>query len=93
MNWLLYTILIMFILVLIIVVISQIIQQVNHKKKINELQNSFLNLQKKQKLLSKKVVLISNFKKYYNNSVEELFDEIINLQKIFLKIITSKKTD
>jgi predicted PurR-regulated permease PerM len=93
MNWLLYAILIMFILVLIIVVISQIIQQVNHKKKINELQNSFLNLQEKQKLLNKKVVLISNFKKYYNNSVEELFDEIINLQKIFLKIITSKKTD
>lgn len=87
-------ILILLILFLLTVVFYLFIQnnkiRETHLKNMTKLQEIISSLHTKQQLLNDKVVISTEYKSNYNRDMKALGDEVVELQKVFVEIISNK---
>ncbi len=56
-----------------------------------KLQEIITSLHNKQQLLNDKVLISTEYKSNYNRDMKALGDEVLELQKVFIDIISNKK--
>ncbi len=61
-----------------------------HLKNMTKLQEIISSLHTKQQLLNDKVVISTEYKSNYNRDMKALGDEVVELQKVFVEIISNK---
>ncbi len=61
-----------------------------YKTRINELESVLNVLYQKETILNNKIIMLSNFNSNHKAKLKKLSEEIINLQKNFLEIISNK---
>lgn len=87
-------ILILLILFLLTVVFYLFVQnnkiRETHLKNMTKLQEIISSLHTKQQLLNDKVVISTEYKSNYNRDMKALGDEVVELQKVFVEIISNK---
>jgi len=62
----------------------------DHAKNIQKLQEIILSLDNKQKLLNDKVNISKEYSYAYSKDMKVLGDEIVELQKVFIDIISNR---
>ena len=62
-----------------------------HHANMQKLQSIIVVLHEKQLLLNDKVVIVSDYNIAYKNDMKTLVDTIVELQKVFVEIISNKK--
>ena len=62
----------------------------NHTKNIQKLQEIIFSLHNKQKQLNEKVIISSEFSSNYSKDMKALGDEVVELQKVFIEIISNR---
>lgn len=60
-----------------------------HTKNIQKLQEIIFSLHSKQKLLNDKVVISTDYNSNYSKDMKALGDEVVELQKVFIEIISN----
>lgn len=65
----------------------------SHAENIARLESIILSLNKKQQELSTKVLITSEYDAHYRNDMKSLGDEVLELQKIFISILSNKNSD
>ena len=87
-------ILVLLILFLLIVIFYLFIQNNKireaHLKNMTKLQEIISSLHTKQQLLNDKVVISTEYKSNYTRDMKALGDEVVELQKVFVEIISNK---
>lgn len=91
-----YILLLLIVVLLIVVVVlgfqnSKIKQQ--HYSNMEQLQGIITSLHQKQMLLKDRVTIASEYNSNYTKDMKNLGDEVVELQKVFLKIISNKKNN
>lgn len=61
-----------------------------HTKNIQQLQEIILSLHNKQKLLNDKVIISNEYGNTYSKDMKALGDEVVELQKVFIDIISNR---
>lgn len=61
-----------------------------HNKNIQQLQEIILSLHTKQKLLNEKVIISNEYGNTYSKDMKSLGDEVVELQKVFIEIISNR---
>lgn len=61
-----------------------------HLKNMAKLQEIISSLHTKQQLLNDKVVISTEYKSNYTRDMKALGDEVVELQKVFVEIISNK---
>lgn len=68
---------------------SKIRQQ--HYSNMEQLQGIISSLHQKQMLLKDKVIIATEYNANYSKDMKNIGDEVVELQKVFLEIISNKK--
>ena len=87
-----------FLVVLIVLLLSIIIylfadnykMKATHANSINKLQEIIFSLHNKQKQLNDKVIISSEYSSNYAKDMKALGDEVVELQKVFIDIISNR---
>lgn len=61
-----------------------------HLKNMSKLQEIISSLHTKQQLLNDKVLITTEYKSNYTRDMKALGDEVVELQKVFVEIISNK---
>ncbi len=61
-----------------------------HLKNMSKLQEIISSLHTKQQLLNDKVIISTEYKSNYTRDMKALGDEVVELQKVFVEIISNK---
>lgn len=87
-------ILLILILLLISVIFYLFIQnnkiKEEHLKNMTKLQGIISSLHSKQQLLNDKVIISTEYKSNYSKDMKALGDEVVELQKVFIDIISNR---
>jgi hypothetical protein len=70
---------------------SKIRQQ--HHSNMEQLQGIISSLHQKQMLLKDKVTIATEYNANYSKDMKNIGDEVVELQKVFLEIISNKKNN
>jgi hypothetical protein len=62
-----------------------------HYRNMEQLQRIISSLHEKQLILKEKVFIASEYNSNYNKDMKNLGDEVVELQKVFLEIISNQK--
>lgn len=83
-----------FILILVVIVIYLFILNVKikeeHSNNIQQLQEIIFSLHHKQKQLNEKVIISTEYSSNYQKDMKALGDEVVELQKVFIGIISNR---
>ncbi len=89
-----YTLLFLIVVLLIFVVVLYLqnskIKRL-HSRNMEQLQVIISSLYEKQLLLKNKVLIASEYNSNYTKDMKNLGDEVVELQKVFLEIISNEK--
>lgn len=61
-----------------------------HERKMNKLKKVIRSLHEKQRLLNDKVIINTDFNASYTKDMKALGDEVVELQRVFLELISEK---
>lgn len=61
-----------------------------HAQNIQKLQEIIFSLHHKQKMLNEKVVISNEYSSNYSKDMKSLGDEVVELQKVFIEIISNR---
>ena len=90
-----YTLLFLIVVLLIVVVVVLYLQNSKikrlHSRNMEQLQVIISSLYEKQLLLKNKVLIASEYNFNYAKDMKNLGDEVVELQKVFLEIISNEK--
>jgi hypothetical protein len=64
--------------------------RVKHAQNIQKLQEIILSLHRKQKMLNEKVIISNEYSSNYSKDMKSLGDEVVELQKVFIDIISNR---
>lgn len=62
----------------------------DHQKNINRLEAIINSLHSRQRLLNEKIIISSEYKQRYTHDMKALGDEVVELQKVFIDIISNR---
>lgn len=80
-----------FLLIFFCVLINEKKQHFSHKKNVENLEKTISFNNEKKKFLENKVLISDEYKSNYQKSIKMMSQEIVELQDIFLKVISNKK--
>lgn len=63
----------------------------NHAKKVNQLHQIIIALNQRQKMLNDKVFIADQYNSNYKNNIKNLGNDVVELQKVFIEIISKEK--
>ena len=85
------TILIIFLLILLLfLVINSTKIKKEHTKNMEKLHEIISSLHSKQQLLNNKVTISNEYSSNYSKDMKALGDEVVELQKVFIEIISNR---
>lgn len=61
-----------------------------HAQNIQRLQEIIFSLHRKQKMLNEKVIISNEYSSNYSKDMKSLGDEVLELQKVFIDIISNR---
>jgi hypothetical protein len=64
--------------------------RVKHAQNIQKLQEIIFSLHRKQKMLNEKVIISNEYSSNYSKDMKSLGDEVVELQKVFIDIISNR---
>jgi hypothetical protein len=64
--------------------------RVKHAQNIQKLQGIIFSLHRKQKMLNEKVIISNEYSSNYSKDMKSLGDEVVELQKVFIDIISNR---
>ena len=86
-----YIIFLFLTLISVVLYVSNIQLKKSHKLKMKKLKQVIYSLHDKQKKLNEKVIINSDFNASYSKDMKAIGDEVVELQRVFLEMISEKK--
>ncbi len=91
MHLIFYIIFLFLTLISVVLYVSNIQLKKSHKLKMKKLKQVIYSLHDKQKKLNEKVIINSDFNASYSKDMKAIGDEVVELQRVFLEMISEKK--
>ena len=80
-----------FLLIFFGILIHEKKQHFSHEKNVENLEKIILNNHKKQNDLNSKVLISRDYQTYFQKNMKAIAEEIVELQYIFMQIISNRK--
>jgi len=86
-----YILFLLLILISLLLFFNNVKLKRTHELKMEKLKNRIDSLHEKQKQLNDKVIINTEFNASYTKDMKAIGDEVVELQRVFLEIISEKK--